>query len=414
MVRERLLRQRSEPLPNWCALPSGYQLDFGVVQTQCDQCGGRLYVLHLDGTCEPGTHVIFIAMAGHQQWVLVAATIPSENVEGIKHLIQGCIARFGLPVAIVRDLSPNIQLALQDPAWGDRLSGVRQFVCQYHLLANIGEKLCQKPHAELTKQLRAHKIKPSLSSLRRDLVRYSKAAPPQSAEAFHALLQNPSTAPAMEPRQLRRQWVYSLIRWIDDCGAELQGEYFPFDLPALALYRRCATAYRRLGDLLGQAPLPPQYLTQAQTLQRILAPVAQDAKLRQAAQRLEKAECRFGQLKRGWRRRLGAKTLVRQLQGSRAEELLVANLEDPTYLEVVCRGDASALVDRFPEHWAAAHQIRKERSEAESTRPLRMSKTTLRDPDFLNQISRVFECQLAAPAAEPEAAAPGFTRISLQ
>ena len=104
-------------------------------------------------------------------------------------------------------------------------------ICHYHFLENVGSKLYEKPHAKLTAALRRLKIQSALRSLRKDLVRYSKQKGCLSAEQVAQCVQSPQLLADLEPLQARRTVAYLVLRWLEDYGADLQGEYFPFDLP---------------------------------------------------------------------------------------------------------------------------------------------------------------------------------------
>ena len=110
--------------------------------------------------------------------------------------------------------------------------------------------------------------------------------------------------------------------------------------------------------------------------------------------------CLFGKTKRRWRRQLGTKKLSRRLYGARAAELLVANLDHEAYVQLVYDGDLSTMAARFGAHWAAALEIRKARSQAKQPRSMRVSKKTLRDPDFLDRMIRATMCELGDPKGQ--------------
>ena len=65
--------------------------------------------------------------------------------------------------------------------------------------------------------------------------------------------------------------TYLLLRWLEDYGADLQGEYFPFDLPSLAFYRRGLQAYDWLVKLTTASDFPQRELSTLATITRHLA-----------------------------------------------------------------------------------------------------------------------------------------------
>ena len=100
------------------------------------------------------------------------------------------------------------------------------------------------------------------------------------------------------------------------------------------------------------------------------------------------SEHRFGTTKQGLRRKVGTKKLTRQIQAMRPEELLVANLDDPDYLDILCGGNLENLPAVFAQNWKAAQAIRKERRQKKTNHPLPTRKRTLRASGFLSGLQR--------------------------
>jgi hypothetical protein len=250
------------------------------------------YALHHDGTCEPGTEVTFAAFAGARGWTLEVAKMTTENTSEISKLLRRCVAYFGRPLAVVRDLSKNIENAKKEV-----IADVPDLICQYHFLENVGNQLCEKPHAQLTNALRRLKIRPALSSLRKDLVRWSRKGNPLSARQIDHLLVHPEQIAELDAVALRRFVAYVLLRWVEDFGADLRGEYFPFDLPSLAFYRRGLRLGEWVSELLATENFPEREFPTLRTIARHLAALREDPQLVAAAQRLEKAGALFEELR---------------------------------------------------------------------------------------------------------------------
>ena len=170
-------------------------------------------------------------------------------------------------------------------------------ICQYHFLENVGNQLCEKPHAQLTNALRRLKIRPALSSLRKDLVRWSRKGNPLSASQIDHLLAHPEQIAELDAVALRRFVAYVLLRWVEDFGADLRGEYFPFDLPSLAFYRRGLRLGEWVSELLATENFPEREFPTLQTIARHLASLREDPQVVAAAQRLEKAAALFEELR---------------------------------------------------------------------------------------------------------------------
>jgi hypothetical protein len=290
--------------------------------------------------------------------------------------------------------------------------------------------------------------------------------------------------------------TYLVLRWLEDYGADLRGEYFPFDLPSLAFYRRGLQLYDWLLNLTTAAEFPQVELSTLGTITRHLAPLREDAEVVAAAERLEKAEAlfeelrgllrltsdphgpvlhrrvpadapaivaemeksfdtwtdqlhqrlvserdadkavdlqtvlgyvekyrdklvghviprasqaepfvvertnnvsehRFGTTKQGLRRKLGTKKLARLIQAMRPEELLIANLDDPEYLEILCGGNLDNLATLFAQNWKAAQAIRTERRKGTSNHPIPIRKKILRDEGILPRLKRAVDMVIA-------------------
>ncbi len=255
------------------------------------------YILHADGTCEVGTDTIFAMIDGKSTLVMDASKMATENLSDLERLFRRTKNLFGNPLAVMRDLSNRVARA-KDNVMPDAI----EFVCHYHFLENVGKQLCRDIHGKLTACLNKFKIRSSLRSLRQDLVRYSKLAGPAiSEEEITGFLDNPREMQHLDPVKLRRYLTYILLRWLADYTVELKGEYFPFDLPSLAFYRRCTELYDRLQKILGDFQSQAHGLLTLKTALKKLAPVREDKELVETAQRLEKAEEIFIALRKALR-----------------------------------------------------------------------------------------------------------------
>lgn len=97
----------------------------------------------------------------------------------------------------------------------------------------------------------------------------------------------------------------------------------------------------------------------------------------------------FGTTKQGLRRKVGTKKLTRYIQAMRPEALLVPNLKDPVYLELVCGGSLANLPACLSEHWQVAQAIRRERQKPKTDHPMPTSKKQLRQPTLLDKLQQL-------------------------
>jgi DNA-binding transcriptional MerR regulator len=332
------------------------------------------------------------------------------------------------------------------------------------------------------------KIRAKLRSIRKDLVRWNKKNVRLSVKQIDHLLSHPEETEDFDAVTLRRLVAYVLLRWLDDYTSDLNGEYFPFDLPSLAFYRRGCQLHQLLEELTALPNFPHRELSTLQTISRHLKSLREDEGVVAAAERLEKAEAlfgevrkvlrlsslpnqrllrgrgpsqkgreavekiekgldqwrdrlsqrilrerdndkrddaqtvlqyfekyqqqlvghvlllkgrkepfvvqrtnnllehRFGATKQAIRRKVGTKKLARYVQAMRAEAMLVGNLKDEQYLELVCDGSLDNLPDSFAKHWNSARVVRSERQKHQTEHPMPTSKKQLRQPKLLESI----------------------------
>ncbi len=272
-------------------LAAVHQAGVPALRRQLDDDGG--YVMHVDGTCEAETDVLFTALAEPRGWMLEAAQMTSENTIDISKLMVRCVERFGSPLAVMRDLSPNIAKAKRDA-----IPDAQDLICHYHFLENVGNKLCQKPHAKLTAAVRRSKVCLALRWIRKDLLRWSRKGKRLSTDQIEHLLSNPDEIADLDPVASRRFIAYLGLRWLDDYKADLHGEYFPFDLPQLAFYRRSVQLGEMLSELVASPEFPQRELSTFNTIAGHLRSLRDDKELVAAAARLEKAAAMFEELRK--------------------------------------------------------------------------------------------------------------------
>ena len=461
-------------------LAATHQAHVPELRERLQQDGG--YALHVDGTCEAGTDIVFNAVAGNRGWTLAGCKMAAEDATQIETLLRRCVEWFGQPLALVRDLSGQIEAAHQRV-----MPEVLDLICQYHFLLNVGTKLCEKHHTKLTACLRRLKVRPAFRSLRHNLLRYTKQPLSLTPAQIELILTTPEQSTNLDLAQKRRVVAYMLLCWLEDYGSDLQGEYFPFDLPSLALYRRYRTVHGWLVQTVAGMDSPNQVFPTLETILRHLTTVVEDRELVAAADRLEKAaslfnelrdvlrlscdghrpllrqcsvvdgpiqadqreehllkwidqlhhrqasegnadqaadtatvldylqkyycklvghvialnnrsepfvvqrtnnlsEHRFGSTKQGLRRKLGTKSLARYVQAMRPEELLVENLNDPDYLQIICGGSLDNLANSFAENWQAGQSIRKQRRTKTTNHPIPARKKCLREEGFFSRL----------------------------
>lgn len=251
------------------------------------------YVLAIDGTCEAGTEVNFAGIDEQQGLVLWIMRMSTENTRDITTFLHQCVTMYGRPLAILRDLSVQIQGAVEAV-----LPDIPDLICHYHFLTALGEKLCCSHHRHLTNYItRKLKMRASLNSVRKDLTRYSKGSKTIAEKEIDQVISNPTLVKTGDLDQLKRTLAYSLLKWLIDSNADLKGEYIPFDLPSLAFYRRACKVYDVVDNLLTHNKVQKKKWQVLCTIRTHLSPVRTDPELLTIVKRLEQAVGLFTKLR---------------------------------------------------------------------------------------------------------------------
>ena len=111
-----------------------HQESIKLLRRAMHQRGG--YVLHIDGTCEEGSRVLFVCLDSLSGQVLESRKIGSENVEEVEQVLRDVRRDWGCPLAIVHDLRKSLINAT-----GNVFRGKAQFVCHFHFAADVGKDI---------------------------------------------------------------------------------------------------------------------------------------------------------------------------------------------------------------------------------------------------------------------------------
>lgn len=149
---------------------------------------------------------------------------------------------WGVPLAVVHDLRKALIIA-----GGDVFPGTPQFLCHYHLAADVGKDILSSDVDKLRRLFRRSKVRPKLGALVRSLKDY--AVSPDGLD--HAIV------PVLRLRSKRKLHQYctpemakgaahALASWILAFRRTGEGYGFPFDLPYLVLYQRILDVHQVL------------------------------------------------------------------------------------------------------------------------------------------------------------------------
>ena len=217
-----------------------HEQSVGMLRRDMRKRGG--YILHVDGTCEEGSRVLLVCIDSISGQVLESRKITSESHEQVRRVLADVRRDWGVPLAIVHDLRTSLITAA-----AEIFIGVSQFVCHYHLAADVGKDILA-PHVDrLRRMFRNTQVRPRLAALCRTLKPF---AVPQDA-VDHVVS---SILACTADRQLQEQVtpeitkgvLHALISWILAFSRAGEGYGFPFDLPYLSFYERIERAHKVL------------------------------------------------------------------------------------------------------------------------------------------------------------------------
>ncbi|MFH1028687.1 MAG: transposase [Pseudomonadota bacterium] len=241
------------------------------------------YILHIDGTCEGDSPMLFTGMDELLPVVLDNVKIPSEQAELLIPFLTGIRQRHGVPAALVHDMGRGILAAVAEV-----FPEVPDFICHYHFLRDIGKDLLEDDYQTVRALLQKHKAR---ALLRQKLKSLRQAAEENS--------QAPREPKRSETEESAEQVCLALIQWILDFPIELAGYGFPFDRPHLALYHRLKTACGLMGAAARRRLASSSVLsTIPRNLSRLLKSIIEDRALSETVRRLEDKAAVFDRLRR--------------------------------------------------------------------------------------------------------------------
>jgi hypothetical protein len=237
------------------------------------------YILHIDGTCEGDSPILFAGLDELSGVVLESVKMPSEHAGTLIPFLTGIRERYGVPLGLVHDMGRGILAAVAVV-----FPGVADYICHFHFLRDIGKDLLEKEYNDLRNGLKKHRVR---VLLRQKLKAAGRKSEEDAVKLGSLLDEGRSGAPLAEwvPMQLCRTLIY----WILDYPSQLAGYGFPFDRPHQALYQRLETACRLLHGM--PKPIEGRAGRPLRGLLRLLETATGDGKLKRAARELaRKAE----------------------------------------------------------------------------------------------------------------------------
>lgn len=246
------------------------------IRQKMEMAGG--YVLHLDATHEGSAPALMSGMDSLSEIVLANVKIPSENADHIIPFLQDIKTNYGIPTACVHDMGTGICKAVSEV-----FPGIRDFICHFHFLRDIGKDFLEPAYGRLRKRLRKHSTSTGLHYLARQM---KQALQEQGIEgrSLTKFLNNAETPE--DSSLLPLVSAYSLALWALH-GKQIGSGYgFPFDRPLLYFAQRVLELNRTLPELLNYLP-QDKTRRPLRKLVKQISKIGQDQELLQAVKELQ-------------------------------------------------------------------------------------------------------------------------------
>jgi hypothetical protein len=208
------------------------------------------YCMHFDSTCEKGTGSLFHVVSGWDKWIIGAWRQSTENTQEMLPHVMYLIDTLGLPLGIMKDLSKQGQLVVEEIRNMYPDAKIRIFACHFHLVKDVGNDILSDCH---------NRLKGCISDTKATLGRYIRETREKTAddaevisETLESWLSN-SDSLVIPMGSDAIAIIRHLIQWVLDSGQDGDNNRFPFELPYLLFYDRVARMAGITAKLLGNA-----------------------------------------------------------------------------------------------------------------------------------------------------------------
>ena len=193
------------------------------------------YCMHFDSTCEKGAGSLFHVISGWDNWIIGAWRQSTENTqEMLPHVIY-LIEILGLPLGIMKDLSKQGQLVVEEIRNMYPDAEIRIFACHYHFVKDIGNDILGECH---------NRLKGYISDTKTTLGRYIRETRDKTTDGAEDISEtleswlstSDSFDVPMVPNAIAI--IRHLMQWVLDSGQDGDNNRFPFELPYLLFYDR--------------------------------------------------------------------------------------------------------------------------------------------------------------------------------
>ena len=273
-------------------LAVGHQQATPRIRQAMTLAGG--YILHIDATHEGDAPALMTGMDSLSQIVLANVKLPSEHAGHIAPFLRRMQTEYGVPRACVHDMGTGISKAVAEV-----FPGIRDLICHFHFLRDIGKDFLEPAYSELRKRLRNHTTSSRLSALVREARQRLSEQSPDPARMAKAIK---AANPPEDTGPLCLASTYSLALWCLHGKHSGDGYGFPFDRPLLEFAERLLELDHRLPEFLnlslGEDGHDNQPLFK---LAREISDVTKDPMLRRAVEELRWRSQVFDRLRKAMR-----------------------------------------------------------------------------------------------------------------
>lgn len=191
------------------------------------------YILHIDAMHEGGAPALMTGMDSLSEIVLSNVKVPSENTENTSLFLKNLKKQYGNPIACVHDMGSGICRAVAEV-----FPGMRDYICHFHFLRDIGKDFLEPAYQVLRNCLRHHATSSRLHAIAREARKDLSEQADESALLVNAVK---GEIIPVDSAVLPHASVYMTTLWIVQ-GKQIGGGYgFPFDRPLLEFAERLST-----------------------------------------------------------------------------------------------------------------------------------------------------------------------------
>jgi hypothetical protein len=263
-----------------------HQQSHKLINEQIKAQGG--YILHLDSTCEGDSPKMASSFDSVSGFVLYSAKLRSENTDEIVPFLEKIKHYFGVPLAVVSDMSKSIEAAVKEV-----FGSIGHYVCHYHFLSAVGKSLFESEHNDLRQSLSKIGISGALKKLRRKMNNGFATFTLENIE--HYLAQPEQLGKTREATEIL---AYYLILWTLDHSADGNGYGFPFDQRYLYFYQRLEAAQTLIRSVASYYPAKTNNDAIIWKLYHLIDQVVSDASLKQTVAAYKAKLAVFSDLRR--------------------------------------------------------------------------------------------------------------------